>query len=374
MPNDGGLPGQVWLEGYGWVQPIRDKSGNILYYSDPVSGQRINHGYDGPGTGNPVPGRYSGGGTFPQPAGHYSGGGTFPDPTSPTRHKTTTADSQTHYANNHTSILTMPGGQYGQSIYNALDLPMPATETFTMQVYEGTQKGNALVEYTIAGGLEWLRDLSVNDKEAYNALVAKLYQAGYLSEGQVRFNVFTSDVAGAFALAAHDTAIVNSKTKGSDGKGKADVGGVTTLFDNLDAIIQGAADSGFGPGGGGSGDQPPTRVDRFSDPTTVKEAARTAARSALGRSLTDDEEKAFLASFYGQEQAYNNEQFDASTDQFNGADTTVHTAPNAGDAADSYVRDQFGTEKAAQDLGSYVGVMLNMMGLNGGGMVGGGIS
>lgn len=239
----------------------------------------------------------------------------------------------------------------------SIDRTVPQKDGYGYDVH-----GTEIVDFTIAAGVEWLRDQAVNNREGYNSVVASLYQAGYLSESDARFGQFTGVVAQAFAEAAYDTARANMGR---------DPGAVITLFDHLDGIIQGFEESGFGPGGpGGGAAAPPTRLDQFYNPDDLRETLRGAAQNALGRSLTDAEESAFLASFKTKEQTWNDDRFDAEQAGFNGEAADVIDRPNASAGADRFVRSnpKLAQEKAGEDMASYVGVLNRMMGLGGEGI------
>lgn len=262
---------------------------------------------------------------------------------------------------------------YGQTLYDVLDMPkqygkgdqrfvMGADPQGTVTYFGQKMRGPEVMEWTVAGGVEWLRDQAVNNKEGYNSLVAQLYQAGYLSESDVRFNSYTSKVAEAFAEAAYDTVSVNAGR---------DAGSVISLMDNLDNIIKGFDESGMGPnakGGRGGAAQPPVRVDQYTDEATLRENVRSAAQAALGRSLSDEEEAAFFGAFRSKEKGWNDERHTAELNEFNGTAASVHDRPSAAAESAGYVREGFAQEKAGEDLASYVGVMNRMMGLGGEGI------
>lgn len=260
----------------------------------------------------------------------------------------------------------MPYTEGDGSLYDVLGLPPEwANEVYTEQ-YGFEDKGqvdgygysvNTATgsNSSIAAGIQWLRDLSVQDKEGYNSLVYSLYAAGYLSAADTRYGSFTSGVAEAFANAAHDTYVINQSQSG---------GSTTTLFNHLDDLAAGYEESGTGPSGSSSNATEPVRVDQWTDRDTLTANLRAAAQNALGRSLTDDETAAFVSAFHGQEQTWNDEQWAAQ----NGTGTSITDRPSASATAQDYVGNQFEQEKAGQDLGSYMGVLRNLMGLGTGGV------
>lgn len=241
-------------------------------------------------------------------------------------------------------------------LYDILDLPGSGNEAFTMEINDNTK---VTAQYTMRAGVEWLRDLSIRNKPMYNYIVSQLYQAQYLAKSDVSINSFTSQVAQAFIEAAYDTYAINEDEQG---------GAVTTLFDHLDELIAGYQELGIGPdddlNGDGSGAEPPVRQDSIVDEDTLKDTVRTASRNALGRALNDDEEAAFVSAFRAKEKEFNDSSWNATL----GNAGTFVSRPQPTTTADEYVRNQFGQEKAGQDMGSYMGVLRNMMGLGAGGI------
>lgn len=252
----------------------------------------------------------------------------------------------------------------GSILYSGLDLPPEwANEAFTFgtgetavaDYYGNPATQTDITRMTVANALAWLRDLSVSNREQYNSWVVKLYDAGYLSESELKFGAYTSVVAQAFAEAAHDTAIVNQ----SVGTG----GSIVTLGDNLSAIAEAATEAGLnGPGGGGS---TRVRVDQQVDDTTLRQTLKDTSRNILGRALSDAEEAALVGTFRAVEAQWNQQSWDAS---LNGGTTT--TPPDIADVAEAGINDTLGTERAAQMMGGYVGVLRNITGLGGASMIG----
>lgn len=266
------------------------------------------------------------------------------------------ADSLERQADQNRYAPPQPASKYGQILYSGLDLPDEwAATPFTMGVQTSPVTdglGNPatrtdLVQMTVAAGLEWFRNLAVTSKEQYNSWVVKLYDAGYLTENELRFNAYTSVVAQAFVEAAHDTASVNA----SDSAGR-----VVTLGDNLDNLAAGAQEMG-GDGSGGSGATP--RVDQTLDETTLKDSIRSTSRNLLGRALSDDEEADLVGRFRTAESAWNDATWNA---RVNGGTTTTAPDPDA-ISKDQIDNGELGAERAAQQLGGYAGVLMNMVGL-----------
>jgi hypothetical protein len=263
-------------------------------------------------------------------------------------------------------VLSLPGtagagedGRYGTE--DDTDGIGPE-DVFTWSIDDGTRQGR-VVQMTMAGALSWLRNLAATSRDEYNYIARLLVESGYLSEGDVRYNSYTNDVAGAFLQSVIDVYFVNA----DEG-----AGATTTWFNHIDSLIEGAEASGTGVdgAGGGGGDipEPPSRLDRFTDEMTVREAVAQAARTALGRSLTDAEEAAFVSQFRTLEQGWNDQQYEASLAQFEGRATSVTDAPNPLLAADNFVETAHQPEANAQSFGSYMGVLRRMVGLGGEGI------
>lgn len=184
------------------------------------------------------------------------------------------ADAADRRSPGYAGPTTIEATSTGQTLWDVLDMPDLYGEG--TQEYVQTIDGKQAINYTVAAGVEWLRHEAVTNPEGYNSIIARLYQAGYLSEGDVKFNTFSGKAAQAFADAAFDVARINMDK---------DPGAVITLDDHLQGIIDGFTESGFGPGGpGGAGakPEPPTRVDQWSNPDDLRETLHTAAEAALG--------------------------------------------------------------------------------------------
>lgn len=279
------------------------------------------------------------------------------------------ADSYERHTSQGTYAEPQQASKYGAVLYSALDLPDDwAGQVVTMgknsrPVTDGLgnpAQQTQLIQMTVAAGLEWLRNMAVTNKEQYNSWVVKLYDAGYLTEKDLRFNAYTSTVAQAFVEAAHDTASVNL----SDSAGR-----LVTLGDNLDNIAQGFKDAGMDSGS--AGNAPAPRVDQKLDDVTLKSSLHDTARSLLGRKLSDSEEAALVGRFRTVESAWNDNNYSA---RLNGGTVTNTPDPNA--IGEAGINDTLGTERTAQQLGGYAGVLMNMVGLGHstsiGGTLGGG--
>lgn len=271
--------------------------------------------------------------------------------------------SATGYGQTLWDVLDMPEGMGTGSANFLMDAALPG-EPGAAQFSDANGhpvSGSNIVEYSVAGGVEWLRNTALKDKETYNSLVVELWKAGYLTESDIRLNAFTTPVAQAFAQAAWDVAAINANE---------DSGAVYTLWDHLNNIVSGFDESGFGPNASGSGGrQPLTRQDQRLSDEDLKAGIHDTARNLLGRKLTADEEKVIGSVYRSAEQAWNDKNWTAAQAERAGQASTVETSPLSNDnVVDSAIRDKFATEKGAQDLASYVGVMSNMMGLGMGGM------
>jgi hypothetical protein len=225
------------------------------------------------------------------------------------------------------------------------------------------------VRMTLAGGLAWLRDLSVHNKDEYNTVVGELVQAGYLTVANARLNRYTTEVGNAFVRSAVDVIGTNNDASGG--------GGVTTWQDSIDQIIAGRksmgqlnADGSPASGSGSSGAQAPVEQDTFTDPATVRHFVDQAARSVLGRKLSDSEAATFAAAYHGSESAWNKQKFNSDTAQFNGQASSYTDHPDTSVAAEQYVNNSqaLAPERTQQLVGSYIGVLRNMFGLGSGGV------
>lgn len=249
---------------------------------------------------------------------------------------------------------------------------------------EGSHNPNVstLTQMTMAGAMSYLRQLAIEGQgqqdSAYNAIVYQLVAAGYLTPEKARYGSFTTGVANAFLQSAVDVWNINK-----DGG----AGQLVSWGDHMNAMAQARQASGQAganglPAGGGSGAQQPTaptRTDVYTNPEDVKTAVNSAAENILGRRLTDAEVGQFASMFHGLEKTYNDKAFAQQMAQYQqnvSNSTTPNVAPDAvrapspGDTATNYMDSSpaFGQERTTQLLGSYVGVLRNIVGLGAGGV------
>jgi hypothetical protein len=235
----GGLRGQVWLDGYGWVQPIRDQRGQVLYYADPVTGARIARKVTGPATG-PGSGNTKTA-TQAKQVNQKHAEATAPSPT------TVAAGQQRIWLDGQLVTVqvspdgltwtTTPtnGGKAGTeaipTAFSALDgAELEPTAPFLMGYKTRTGEtqtpgptsrlGGASTRnmLTVGGAAAWLASLSTKDQGAYAAMLEKLRNAGYLSQDDflAAGGKWSAQAGRAMALAARDTAVVNTTAEGRD--------------------------------------------------------------------------------------------------------------------------------------------------------------
>jgi hypothetical protein len=353
----GGLPGQEYLPGYGWVQAVRSRSGQVLYYADPQTGERIKQDrMAGPGAGNATNRKdaeriaterdhrqngYEDDKGVKHPGIDQDGEGgshgqwVWVDGKRATLVPDTNGNLTVNYANGDksTTIIT-------PSAYGALDEVDPSA-SFVMTNFRLGDKAENLGQngiggllpnllnaaatggqnvMTIDGGLRWLVNLSTKDPEAYSAMIDKLVGAGYLTQAQAlaaggRWN---SDVGNAFAKAAMELAVVNTTPEGSR----------TTLDQWLSS--KAAAGAGSAAAGTTAAYEPMTRS--YTDPESVKAAAKAAAEQTLGRRLTPEEEDELVTHFRSLEDGM----FDA-IDAQQGKGGGSYTQPQVTGQVDAYL-------------------------------------
>jgi hypothetical protein len=226
-----------------------------------------------------------------------------------------------------------------------------------------------LTEMTMAGALSWLRNLAAQSPTQYNEIVNMLWQANYITDyKKVKYGSYTTDIGNAFLKSAADVWSMNQDQG---------VGQLTTWGDHINALIQARKDAGqiddngFPVGSGGTAPQAPTRIDRWSDPETVKAAGNAASKNILGRDLNDAELSQFSGIFHAAEQTFNDQQWAATQQQVAGGGSVSTTdAPNPSASALNYVKTDpgLGAERTEQALGSYLGVLRQMTGLGSGGV------
>lgn len=263
-----------------------------------------------------------------------------------------------------------PAYNAGLDILNALNLPdnLGADATFTWDINDAPPVdphgygsadaaeragGPEVIQQTLAGALAWLQDLAVTDREGYNSLVQQLVLSGYLSAADARYGSYTTDVAGAFLNSVIDVHYINEHEQG---------GALTTWANHIDSLISGAEESGTLPGQ----ETGPVRQDVLVDEATLRDAIDSAARSALGRKMNDAEEAQFIASFRGLEKGWNDQAWAARQ----GQPGTFTDTPSLTTVAGDFVDDRFAQEAAGQQVGAYMGVLRNLVGLGNAGIGG----
>lgn len=206
---------------------------------------------------------------------------------------------------------------------------------------------------TISAGVLWLRNLASRDPAAYNKLVVLLRNANYGSlpddDQALPLNGYTNQVGAAFALAANDLAQAG---QGGDGR---------TLLEYLTQRGQGYADLLAQKEADKLAEEAYVPVERnYQDPATLRSAAKEAAREALGRKLTDEEEARFEAAFRARENAF----YDALDTAREGETKFAAYAPDARGQVDEFIDgDEFATERAATRVSEYSQVFMQMMGV-----------
>lgn len=208
-------------------------------------------------------------------------------------------------------------------------------------------------QMTVAQGVQWFLNLSVQHPDQYQHLIDMMHGANYLSDGQAAQakGGYSSDAAGQFALATMDLAQINT-TAGGAGLG---------LFDFLDGKAKAAKSQTESV-------VQPVRRD-FQDPATLAYSARQAAQNVLGRNLTPAEEAAFEASFHGKENTYY-DGIDAANKAQAGAAAMNTSAPGAKGTqpdttgeADQFVNgDQFTTQRQGYSMLEYLKAFQTMLG------------
>lgn len=206
------------------------------------------------------------------------------------------------------------------------------------------QVGNTTNMMTIQSGLQWLANLATTDHEAYGAMVTRLHQAGYLNDAQFAAagtGTYSTIVGGAFADAAKDTAVINSTPNGFH----------TRLDDVLDQRIAGNAAAKA------AAYKPVARS--YTDPQEVIASARSAAQSALGRQLTPEEEQRLTAQFHGMESAAY-DQVDAAGRQDQNASITQPSVPGQ---VNSFINSNDAQEQANFAASGYGRALMNLFGV-----------
>lgn len=221
--------------------------------------------------------------------------------------------------------------------------------------YSANVVSQGTTQMTIAQGVQWLVSLANQSPDAYNKLVTELKHAGYTgAQGEpLTGGAYSETVGVAFAKAAKDLS-VQQQTTGST------MGLDDFLSRRTDAVRQAA-------------EQATPKVQRaYADPASLMTTARTAAESALGRTLNADELARFQQSFHGKEDTYYN-QVDAYNQAKAGAGAIGDNAgtagfsatqPDASGQAASLVQSpEYGQERANYSAGNYYQAIAQMFGI-----------
>lgn len=212
---------------------------------------------------------------------------------------------------------------------SATGMPAPGTVTRNMM--------------TVGASAAWLAELSTKDPGAYQAMLDKLHSAAYLSDADYAAAAghWSAQAGQAFALAARDTAVVNTTVQGH----------FTTLAQFLDSK-QGALDAAK------AGSYTPT-ARSYTDPEDIKASAKTEAEKVLGRHLTSDEEAQLVSHYRSLE--------DAAFDQIDAAQGkggARYTPPGVGQIG-AYVSGPEHEQEAANFRAAGYGMALKrLVGLN----------
>jgi hypothetical protein len=194
---------------------------------------------------------------------------------------------------------------------------------------------------TIGGGVAWLASLATKDHGAYEAMLQKLHDAGYLSDADLAEAAghWSAAAGKAFALAARDTAVVNTTPAGRD----------TTLDEFL------VSKAGAYAAGQGAGKAPYQPVQRsYTDPAAIKAAAKDQAAQLLGRQLTPAEEGELVGHFRSLEDA-KFDQIDSAGRAGTAASVTDPSAPGQIDSfLDSGPREQEQADFRAAQMGQVI--------------------
>lgn len=201
-------------------------------------------------------------------------------------------------------------------------------------------------QMTVADGVKWLANLSTRDPDTYASMVDKLHKAGYLTDDQAKQagKRWSTDVGGAFAMAARDVAVVNTTP---DGTGTD----IYSFLNGKGAEVTAASAAAV------------KKVDRsYTDPNEIKASARNAAKAALGRELTPEEEDRLTGHFHSLESG-TYDQMDAA--QAAGTAATI-TQPSETGAVDQFVNEGDHEQEAANYRTSqYGGALRTLFGIGG---------
>lgn len=202
---------------------------------------------------------------------------------------------------------------------------------------------------SVAGVVKWLRGLSVRDKGAYNKLIVMLRNAGYINgaDEELPLNGYSTDAGIAIATAANDLSQAN------------EAGDTRSLMDYLTDRGKGLADYLAEQEADQAKEDQYKPIDRqYQDPASIRAAAYDAARAAIGRKLTDEEEARFEAAFRGRENSFYDQ---LDTARQNETKFAAY-APDVAGQADAFIGgDDFDTERVAERIRQYGEAFLGLM-------------
>jgi hypothetical protein len=385
--------GRIFVEPYGWVTPVHSRTGQLLYYVD-ASGARVGDPLAGPGQGmrfqNPPTGSNGSDGRIHNEAAKYAAErARRQDPVTGVA-ATAAADAQlaglnSDYAwidgkrvkfvgidaatgkptytldNKNDPTTKQPYVLSPPSAYGALDgdqVPDGSTQFLMTQgvTTHNGQAGFGLDTFlhpgmwagknfmTVANGLTWLANLSIKDTPAYQAMVDKLHNAGYLTDEAYSRSGggYSQTVAAAFAIAARDVSVLNGQ-------------GGTGANITLDMFLGQRASGNTALGGNQR-----QKVNRsYVDPESIKASARSEAENVLGRQLSDAEEAQLVGHFRSLEDAA----FDAQ-DAAGPNGGARYTTPGDGQIAAFVDGPEHEQEAANFAAGQYGMALKRLVGLN----------
>jgi hypothetical protein len=295
------------------------------------------------------------------PIVNYAGGGLRT--TDPKTGKVTTDPKKPNGDTTVFSGLTVPQDVRPDAIFNMSTGPADVWSGNTLagngidrpggqQVYgpgDHSQSANTVSsaknQMTVAQGVQWFLNLSVQHPDLYKHLVDQLKATHYITPytGDQVYGGYSSAAAEGMAKAMADLAQVNTTPGGAN----------VALADFLAQKQQAAQDQASATA--------PKATRNYQDPATLSYVAKQAAQAALGRALTPNEEAAFERSFRAKENGYY-DQVDATNAAQAAAGimgqsgpTTGAPAPDTSGEAQAYVQgDQFGSERNAYSALEFV--------------------
>jgi len=118
--------------------------------------------------------------------------------------------------------------------------------------------------------------------------------------------------------------------------------------------------SGAKAAGAGAGTGKPPKVIDYTDPAAIAGAVQSAAKTALGRNLSDAEVKHFVSEFRAAQTTAGDRAYAAQTAA---PGTTVAAGqPDLSSRAEQYVKERHGTEIQGNEMADYVGVLESLLG------------